>query len=202
MAVTLIGIAGPSGSGKSELSRRLAAAEGAPIVSLDSYYKDLAHVPLSVREKTNFDDPASLDDVLILDHARRLASGERVEVPHYDFATHTRAPGIDVVEPGAVVIIEGLFTLFWNELRDLLTTKVYVDLEDETCFARRKERDVRERGRTPESVDRQYAETVRPMAEKFIWPTKRHADLIIRGDAVLAESVDTVLRRVKAPSTS
>jgi uridine kinase len=202
MAVTLIGIAGPSGSGKSELSRRLAAATGAPIVSLDSYYKDLAHVPLAVREKTNFDDPASLDDVLILDHVRRLAAGEHVDVPHYDFATHTRAPGADVVQPGAIVIIEGLFTLYWADLRDLLTTKVYVDLEDETCFARRKARDIRERGRTAESVDRQYVETVHPMAEKYIWPTKRHADLIIRGDAVLAESVEIVLRRVKALSIS
>ncbi len=202
MPVTLIGLAGPSGSGKSELSRRLAAATGAPIVSLDSYYKDLAHVPLSVREKTNFDDPASLDDALILDDARRLAAGEPVDVPLYNFATHTRAPGVERVGPGSIVILEGLFTLYWTELRDLLATKVYVDLEDETCFARRKERDVRERGRSPESVDRQYAVTVRPMAEKHIWPTRRHADIIIRGDAVLAEAVETVLRRAKAPSTS
>lgn len=193
MKPRIIGIAGPSGSGKSELSRRLSALTGAPIVSLDSYYADLGHLPLAERAKTNFDDPASLDLPLLLEHARKLAEGQAVEIPRYDFATHTRTDGSDLVTPAPVVIIEGLFTLFWNELRELLDTRIYVDLEDETCYSRRLARDVRERGRTPECVATQYATTVRPMAEKFIWPTKRHADLVIRGDAALEEAAKAVL---------
>jgi uridine kinase len=193
MATRIIGIAGPSGSGKSELSRRLAAATGAPVVSLDSYYRDLSHLSLEDRAKTNFDEPASLDDELLLAQCAALASGQAIDVPHYDFSCHTRVAGTQHIEPGAIVIVEGLFTLYWNDLRHLLHASVYVDLEDEICFARRLARDVRERGRTPESVEHQYFSTVRPMAEKYIWSTRRHADLVIRGDAQLDESVATVL---------
>ncbi len=193
MATRLIGIAGPSGSGKSELSRRLAVATGAPVVSLDSYYLDLAHLPLEARAKTNFDEPASLDDALLLAQCVALTNGETIDVPHYDFARHTRVQGTQQIQPGHTVIIEGLFTLYWTALRNLLHSSVYVDLEDETCYARRLARDIRERGRTPESVEHQYFTTVRPMAEKYIWPTRRHADVVIRGDALLEESAATVI---------
>lgn len=198
MSTRIIGIAGSSGSGKSELSRRLSTATGAPVVSLDSYYRDLTHLPLEVRAQTNFDEPASLDDALLLAQCTALANGQAIDVPHYDFACHTRVAGIQTIQPGDIVIIEGLFTLYWNDLRHLLHASVYVDLEDETCYARRLARDIRERGRTPESVKHQYFTTVRPMAEQFIWPTRRHADLIIRGDAQLDESVATILSFVKS----
>jgi len=193
MATRLIGIAGPSGSGKSELSRRLSAATGAPLVSLDSYYRDLTNLPLEERAKTNFDEPASLDHELLFAHCAALAAGQAIDVPHYDFATHTRVAGTQRIEPVNLVIIEGLFTLYWNDLRHSLTASVYVDLDDETCYSRRRARDVCERGRTPECVERQYFATVRPMAEQYIWPTRRHADIIVRGDALLEESVATVL---------
>jgi len=189
----LIGIAGPSGSGKSELSRRLAAALGAPIVSLDSYYRDLSHLALDDRAKQNFDIPDSLDDGLLLEQCAAVARGETIDVPHYDFSCHTRVAGTQRIEPGRTVIVEGLFTLYWNDLRHLLHASVYVDLEDEICYARRLARDVRERGRTPESVETQYYSTVRPMAEQYIWPTRRHADVVVRGDALLEESVAAVI---------
>lgn len=193
MPVRLIGIAGPSGSGKSELARRIASVTAAPIVALDSYYRDLAHLPLAERAVTNFDEPASLDDRLLLTQCAALARGDAIDVPRYDFATHTRVPGGERIEPGETVVIEGLFTLFWKDLRRLLHAGVYVELEDETCFARRQARDIAERGRTPECIERQYASTVRPMAEQYIWPTRRHADIVVRGDALLEESVATVL---------
>ncbi len=202
MSTRIIGIAGSSGSGKSELSRRLSAATGAPVLSLDCYYRDLTHLPLEARAETNFDEPASLDDGLLLAQCTALASGQAIDVPHYDFSCHTRVPGTQNIQPGEIVIVEGLFTLYWNDLRHLLHAGIYVDLEDETCYARRLARDVRERGRTPESVEHQYFTTVRPMAEQYIWPTRRHADLVIRGDAQLDESVATVLSFVQGRSIS
>ena len=189
----LIGIAGPSGSGKSVLARRLSTVTGAPVVSLDSYYRDLGHLPLDERAKCNFDDPASMDDAFLLAHCVALANGEPIDVPRYDFSSHTRVADTQRIEPGGTVIIEGLFTLYWNDLRHLLHAGVYVELEDALCYARRLARDVRERGRTPECVERQYFSTVRPMAEKYIWPTRIHAGVIVRGDSPLEESVATVL---------
>ena len=193
MPVRLIGVAGPSGSGKSELARCLAAALAAPVLSLDSYYRDLSHLPLAERARTNFDEPASLDDGLLLEHCAVLAAGGAIAVPGYDFTTHSRTASIERLEPADSVIVEGLFTLYWASLRRLLHAGVYVELEDETCFARRLARDVRERGRTPECIERQYRDTVRPMAELYIWPTRRHADVVVRGDAVLEESVAAVI---------
>lgn len=201
MGTRLIGIAGPSGSGKSELARWLAAATGAPVISLDSYYRNLSHLPLEERARGNFDEPASLEDELLFDQFAALSRGEAIDVPHYDFSCHTRVAGTQRIEPGEGVIIEGLFTLYWKQLRKLLHARVYVEMEDEICYARRLARDVRERGRTPESVAHQYFTTVRPMAEQFIWPTKRHADLIIRGDSVLEESVAAVLGFVNGRAT-
>lgn len=203
MPVRLLGVAGPSGSGKSELARRLAIALQAPVISLDSYYHDLAHLPLEIRAKTNFDEPASIDHKLLLSHCRQLLRGQAIDVPHYDFPTHARVPGTQHVEPHPTVIVEGLFTLYWPELRQLLHTSVYVDLEDAGCFNRRLTRDIRDRGRTLECVTNQYNSTVRPMAAQYVWPTKQYANIVIRGDAVLSEAVAAVLRTMnEQPATS
>jgi uridine kinase len=193
MGPRLVGIAGPSCSGKTELAQWLKRRTGAPVLNLDVYYIDLSHLPLEERARRNFDEPAALDRGLILEHARALAAGRAVRAPHYDFATHARAPGDELIEPGELVILEGLFTLYWPELRDLLHVKLYVDAPDEVCFARRLERDVRERGRTPESVRWQFETTVRPMAHLHILPEREHADLILSGIDPIDQSGERAL---------
>ncbi|MBI5084329.1 MAG: hypothetical protein HZB13_07015 [Acidobacteria bacterium] len=133
----LVGIAGPSCSGKTELARWLSRQTGAPVLNLDHYYIDLSHLPLEIRARTNFDHPASVDDDAILEHARMLIAGQPVHAPHYDFATHTRAPGDDVIDPsGGLVILEGLFALVGPELRELLDVKLFVQAPEEVCLAR------------------------------------------------------------------
>ena len=198
----LIGIAGPSCAGKSELARWLSQALKAPVFTLDSYYPDLAHLTYEERCRINFDEPAALDHELIRAHLADLASGKPVDKPVYDFTRHTRAAKVEHVVPGEFVVVEGLFALHWEDVRQLLRTKVYVGVPDEMCFQRRLERDVRERGRTPESVRRQYDTTVRPMAELHIHPTRIHADVEVSGDVPLESSGETVLdwiRRHRSP---
>ncbi|WP_321474557.1 uridine-cytidine kinase [uncultured Paludibaculum sp.] len=191
--VKLIGIAGPSGSGKSELARWLSVKTGARVLNLDHYYLNLSHLPLEVRAKTNFDEPHSVDHDAILEHARALAGGQAIRAPHYSFEAHTRAPGDDLIEPQSCVILEGLFTLYWQELRDLLAVKLYVDAPEPVCLARRLERDIRERGRTRESVEWQFATSVLPGARTFIYPCQDFADLSLSGIDPIDRSGERVL---------
>jgi uridine kinase len=150
--VALIGIAGPSGAGKSELARSLARALDAPIVALDSYYKDLSQLPVEERSGANFDVPEALDAELLTTQLGSLSKGEEIRVPVYDFARHVRTGETRRVIAGPFAIVEGLFTLYWEPVRSLLSIKVFVDAEAEVCFRRRLERDMGERGRTAESV--------------------------------------------------
>jgi uridine kinase len=189
----LIGIAGPSCSGKSEVARRLARILRAPTLVLDHYYRDLAEIPFDQRVKTNFDAPESLDSELIAQHVRALQRGEAVEQPTYDFAHHTRASNTEIVPSAPFVLVEGLFALYWPELRDSLNLRIYIHADHEVCLTRRIFRDVRERGRTEESVRSQYAETVQPMCECHIAPTQAHADLVLSGVAPVKQSVYTIL---------
>lgn len=189
----LIGIAGTSCSGKTDLSCRLAAELRAPVISLNSYYGDLAHLPLEQRERANFDEPASLDHRLLFAHVSELAAGRAIDKPVYDFAQYIRSRAVERVEPAQFVIIEGLFTFYWGELRRLFGLRVFLEVPDDIGFARRADRDVRERGRPPESVLIQYNETVRPMASLYVIPTRRFADLIVSGEEPLDESTATVL---------
>lgn len=189
----LIGIAGASCSGKTELSCRLAAELRAPVISLDSYYGDLAHLPLEQRACANFDEPASVEHRLLFAQVSELAAGRAINKPVYDFARYTRSQAVERVEPAAFVIIEGLFTFYWEELRRLFGLRVFIEVPDDIGFARRADRDVRERGRSPESVLIQYNETVRPMASLYVIPTRRFADVIVSGEEPLDESAATVL---------
>jgi uridine kinase len=181
MGPRLIGIAGASCSGKTELARWLGARLGAPILNLDHYYNDLPDLPFEVRARQNFDEPAALDSPLILQHARALSRGQSICAPQYDFATHRRAPAREIVTPARFVILEGLFALYWPELRSLLDLSVYVDTPDEVCLERRLARDTVERGRTRESVLEQYAATVRPMAFLHVRPSAAHARVQVSG---------------------
>ena len=189
----LIGIAGPSGAGKTYLATHLAATLNAPILGLDRYYRDLSHLTPAQRAIANFDAPEALEHQLLIEHVGALRQGATVDLPSYDFATHTRTGETHIMTPGGVLILEGLFTLYWPELRDLLGTKVYVDMNDEVCLARRTERDIRERGRTVESVLEQYTATVAPMGHKHVRPTTAHADVKVFGADPIEEEVARVL---------
>lgn len=184
----LVGIAGPSCSGKTELARWLSQATGAPVLNLDHYYIDLAHLPLEVRARTNFDEPGSVDRDAILADAAALRLGRAIHAPQYNFATHSRTPGDEIITPGPLVILEGLFALYWPELRELLALKLFVEAPGEVCLARRLARDVVERGRTPESVRWQFETTVQPGARQFILPSQAHADLVLSGTEPLKGS--------------
>lgn len=194
----LIGIAGPSCSGKTERARALAALLGCPMLNLDLYYYDLSHLPAEQRARTNFDEPAILEFPLILEHARALQRGETILAPRYDFSTHTRPPGGIEVRPAAFVVLEGLFALHWAELRELYTLSVYVDTPDEVCFRRRFHRDQIERGRSPESIREQYDHWVRPMARKWILPTREFASLTVSGTSDILAAIELINSRIMA----
>ena len=189
----LIGIAGPSGAGKSYLASHLAARLPASVLSLDRYYRDLSHLPAEERAACNFDAPESLQHELLIEQVARLRNNETVDLPAYDFSRHTRAAATDVFRPAPIIVLEGLFTLYWPGLRKLLDTKVYIDTPAELCFARRLQRDVRDRGRTLESVEQQYTTTVAPMAERYVYPTISYADIVVHGDVPVAEAAVAVL---------
>lgn len=197
-ATHIIAIGGPSCAGKTELAKRLARSLSATILPMDAYYRDLAFLPLESRCKFNFDIPDSIDHTLLREHLTALAAGKSVQRPVYDFTVHTRSSIRETVTPGPYLIIEGLFALYWDDLRPLLTTKVYVDAPDDVCLARRQARDVLERGRTAESVHKQYVEIVRPMADLYVRPTRRFADIVVSGQAPLEQSTAEVLARVTA----
>ena len=192
----LIGIAGPSGAGKSFLAHHLAQKLSAPVLALDHYYRDLSHLPFDVRAHSNFDEPAALEHELLIAQIRDLYAGRPIQLPTYDFAIHTRTAVTQAFQPAQFVIIEGLFTLYWPALRDLLGTSVYVELNDDLCLRRRSQRDVGERARTPESVLHQFRTTVAPMAELHVRPTRGHADVVVAGDAPIEVSVARLLDHV------
>ena len=197
----LIGIAGASCSGKTTLAARLAerlSEAPATIVSLDSYYRDLSHLTREERAVWNFDAPEALDHELLFQHLRALRAGASADIPIYDFATHTRAAMTERVTPAPFLIIEGLFVLYWPEIRAMLQTAIFIAAPHEACLARRIARDVRERGRTEESVRAQYDATVRPMYDAHCAPTARFASLSVSGEEPLDGVTEAVLRHVHA----
>jgi len=201
MRAHIIGIAGPSSSGKTELSRQLALRlPGTPIVSLDSYYRGMEEIPLAERKKVNFDHPDALDWELLHEHLQAIAQGRAFEEPVYSFADYARTAETRLIQPSDFLIVEGLFVLYWPELRGMLETKVYVQTDPDVCFDRRLRRDVAERGRTPKSVREQYEKTVRPSAEWFVHPTRKHADLVVSGEEPLADSTAVVMNALRRAS--
>jgi uridine kinase len=194
----LIGIAGGTGSGKSCLTQQIVSSfpEGAiSRIDCDSYYRDISHLPFSVRLSTNFDDPSALDLDLLLRHLQSLLNGRQIRKPRYDFATHLRSAEDDLIVPSPVLLLEGIFALCDERIRSLLKFKVYVDCDPDLRLVRRLQRDVRERGRSMESVIEQYLDSVRPMHLRHIEPTKVFADLILNN----SDSLDAtpVLMRIR-----
>lgn len=195
----VLGIAGCSGSGKTTLAAELAHALGGIHFHLDNYYRDLAHLPHSERVQQNFDDPAIIETPLLATHVAALARGEAIERPLYDFSTHTRIVGrTEHVAAGPFVVVEGLFALHYPELLPLYGLRVYIDTPDDLCFERRMKRDVEQRGRTPESVRKQYEATVRPSSIAYVRPSAANADFIVDGTGALDWKVERVLAELKA----
>ena len=194
----LLAIAGCSGSGKTTLAAELARTLGGVHFHFDNYYRDLAHLPLAERARRNFDDPALIESPLLIEHVAALAQGRSIERPLYDFAAFIRIPGkTETFHPGAYVIVEGLFALFYPELLPLYQLRIYVDTPDDLCFERRLKRDMEERGRTAESVRRQYDATVRPAGLAHVRPSASHADVTVDGAGALDWKVERVLSEMR-----
>jgi uridine kinase len=178
----IIGICGGTGSGKTTVANRIlesVSKDEVVFLQQDSYYRNLDELPLDIRNVVNFDHPDAIDNDLLVEHVRALKQGRAAEVPLYDFKTHSRRAETLHVEPQPIIIIEGILIFDEKRLRDEMDVKVYVDTPDDIRFIRRLRRDVRERGRTVESVIEQYLSTVRPMHMQFVEPSKRCADVII-----------------------
>lgn len=178
----VIGIAGGTGSGKTTVVRKI--IESLPkgevtVIPQDCYYKDNAHIPLEERLKMNYDEPASIEWTLLCKHLRQLKNGEQVEMPTYDFLTCSRLEETVTLYPRDVVVVEGILVLTDKELRDMLDVKVFVDADADERLIRVISRDCIERGRTPKMVIDRYQETLKPMHELYIEPSKRYADLIV-----------------------
>lgn len=194
----VLGIAGCSGSGKSTLAAELARELGGTHFPLDHYYRDLAHLPVAERYQQNFDDPELIERPLLAAQVAALARGESIERPLYDFSTHTRVPGrTETIRAGAFLLVEGLFALYYAELLPLYHLRVYMDAPDELCFDRRLRRDIEQRGRTAESVRRQYEATVRPASLHYVRPSADNADLTIDGGDALDWKVEQVLSKLR-----
>ena len=190
----IIGVAGPSSSGKSELAKQLVQRlPGTSIVSLDSYYRGMEEIPLEERKKVNFDHPDSLDWELLHEHLLAIARGRAFDEPVYSFADYAPTAETRRIEPTGFLIVEGLFVLYWPELRAMLDTKVYVQTDPGVCYHRRLTRDVAERGRSPQSVREQYERTVLPSAEWFVYPTEKYADLSVSGEEPFERSTSAVM---------
>lgn len=198
LPAVVIGIAGCSGSGKTTLAEGLAQALGGISFPLDNYYRDLSHLPAGERALTNFDDPATIESSLLAEHVSALARGEAIERPVYDFSRHIRVPGrTETIQPAPFVIVEGIFALCYAELLALYRLRIFVEAPEDACFARRLRRDIATRGRTPESVRRQYESTVRPASVQWVRPSAAHADLVIDGTSDVDWSVEQVVAEIR-----
>jgi len=178
----VIGLGGGSGSGKTTIARSIVEAIGPDNVALiqhDAYYHDQTDVPMEERVKVNYDHPDSFETSLLVAHLRELRAGRAIERPIYDFTVYNRRRETVRVEPKPAVIIEGILVLYEPDLRDLMDLKIYVDTDPDLRILRRLERDLKERGRSFDSVHDQYLDTVRPMHLQFVEPSKRYADIVI-----------------------
>ncbi|MDR2890032.1 MAG: uridine kinase [Alistipes sp.] len=221
MEVTVIGVAGGTGSGKSTLVRKLldtfgcnganggpakdaarngAETKGAGVAMLchDSYYKSHTELTLEERAHLNYDHPGAFDTAMMVEHLRALKNGVPIDQPVYSFVEHNRTPETVLVKPSRVVIVDGILIFENRELRELMDIKVYVDTDADVRLARRIMRDVRDRGRSMESVIEQYLSTVKPMHEEFVEPSKRWADVIIPEGGFNSVAVAMLIENIRS----
>ncbi|HOB35634.1 MAG TPA: uridine kinase [Bacillota bacterium] len=199
----LIGIAGGTGSGKTSVTRAIVEAlppDTVAVLEHDSYYKDQSHLSFAQRLQTNYDHPLAFDTPLLIEHLQQLLQGKPIAKPVYSFVEHTRLPETVLVPSRPVIILEGILILEDERIRNLLDIKVYVDTDADVRIIRRIIRDIRERGRTLESVVNQYLEVVRPMHLQFVEPTKRYADIIIPEGAHNTVAIDILVAKIRKHS--
>lgn len=182
MKSILIGIAGGTASGKTLVTKKIISQfskDWVTVINQDDYYKDQSTIPFEERLKVNYDHPDAIDNELLYDHLQALLRQETIEKPTYDFTKHTRSSRTVRIKPTRIIIVEGILVLYDPRLRELMDIKLYVDTDADIRFIRRLLRDIKERGRSIDSVVIQYTSTVRPMHNQFVEPSKRYADLII-----------------------
>jgi uridine kinase len=198
-APLFIGIAGGTGSGKTTLARRIERELGGSITVIehDGYYRDRSGMPAAERTNLNYDEPDALENDLLARHLAELRQGRAVECPRYDFATHTRRAETRHVEPGLIVVVEGILIFAVKELRDALDLRIFVDTDDDIRLLRRIRRDLIDRGRSIDAIQTQYYGTVRPMHLLHVAPSKRHAHLIVPEGGENAEALDVIVGRLR-----
>ena len=197
----VIGIAGGTGSGKTTVANVILDAVGRHRIAYlphDAYYRDLSDLPPVQKAEVNFDHPNSLETELMIEHVRQLKAGNAVDIPVYDFSTHSRTEKTIRVEPQRVIIVEGILIFAEKVLRTLFDMKLFVDTDPDIRFIRRLQRDIAERGRTMEMVINQYLKTVRPMHLEFVDPSKRYADVIIPEGGLNQVAMDMVIARIES----
>ena len=199
MKPLIIAIAGGSSSGKSTVVREIVESLKSvdiTVICHDDYYKDQSHLTMEERVLTNYDHPNSLDNTL-LEHLQTLIAGKSIQKPIYDFVVHNRKKETIEIKPTKVIIVEGILVLEEKKIRDCADVKIFVQCDDDTRFARRLRRDIEERGRTLDSVFSQYFSTVKPMFNKYVNPSSKHADIIIPNDKKHDVAVDFLLAKLK-----
>jgi len=200
MLPIVIGVAGGTGSGKTTVANQILQRVGAEHITYiphDAYYRDHSHLPSHLRNQVNFDHPDSLETELLVEHLKILRVGRAVEIPIYDFTTHTRTQRTRHVKPAPVILVEGILVFAEPELRALFDVKLYVDTDADVRFIRRLRRDIDERGRSVESVCEQYLSTVRLMHLEFVEPSKRYADVIIPEGGFNEVAIEMVAARIR-----
>lgn len=197
----VIGVAGGTGSGKTTVSRRIWEAVGRERIAYiqhDNYYKDQSHLTPEDRALTNYDHPDSLETSLLVAHLRELRAGRPVDIPVYDFSVHNRSKKTLRVNPAKVVLVEGILIFVEPALRELMDMRIFVDTDADIRFIRRLRRDMIERGRTLDSVVKQYLATVRPMHLEFVEPSKRYADVIVPQGGDNRVAMEMIASRIQA----
>lgn len=197
----VIGIAGGTCSGKSSIAKILVEDldnKTITIIKEDDYYKDQSHLPMEERVKTNYDHPLAFDFDLMKQHLHDLIDRKTIEKPTYDYTVHNRSTVTEIIHPSDIIIIEGLFALYNEEIRSLEDIKIFVDTAADERFIRRLQRDVIERARTVESITNQYLTTVKPMHDQFIEPTKQYADVIIPQGKTNTVAIDLLKTKINS----
>ena len=198
--VLAIGIAGRTGSGKTPITRKLCENFGpdVSVINHDNYYKAHHNMPYEERAKLNYDHPNAFDTDMLIEHLKQLRQGHSVVCPVYDYTVHDRSEDTVVIKPARVIIVEGILIFENRELCDQMDIKIYVDADADVRILRRIVRDVRDRGRSLDSVINQYLATVKPMHEQFVEPSKRNADIIVPQGGHNRVALEMVMERVRA----